>query len=60
VKRTNVDDADPRRMATAVAMLLALVMATVLVLAASRMDVGTMAPGAGVWPELTGPPTSTP
>jgi len=55
-----VDDVAPRRMATAVAMLLALVMATVLVLAASRMDVGTMAPGAGVWPELTGPPTTTP
>jgi len=60
VRTPPVDDVAPRRMATAVAMLLALVMATVLVLAASRMDVGTMAPGAGVWPELTGPPTTTP
>jgi len=57
---TPEDDVDPRRMATAVAMILALIMAATLVLAASRMDVGTMAPGPGVWPELTGPPTTTP
>jgi len=39
-------------------MLFALIFAVVLVLAASRMEVGRMAPGPGVWPELSAGPAS--